>query len=965
MKKYVIIAYYIILLFYPTVYAFGSSHRIGNAFIVNYPASDYQSGRQVWDICEGGNGLMYFATGPLLESGNNYWKIHELNASSPTRSVCSMPGNDIMVGGPGMIGVMKLTDLPGHREFYSLMDRLDTVYHDFGTIWQILSHHQAFYIRAGKGVFKFENDTIVPLLYGKLVDNIHFSGDSLFIHVVRQGIGVYIHDAFMMMPFGDKFTRSKVVGVFPANANDYLIFTAEDGVYQTVGDNIKPYDPFNLPEFREGHISAVTELPNGMYAIGTIKNGLFILDRQGVLIQHINRKSGLQNNTIISMMADSNGNLWLGLDNGISYVELSSCLSVLSSDTDIGTGYISKYFQGNMYFGTNQGLYYARWNLDNPLENRQLNIKPVANTTGQVWTLFVAGDRLFCGHHKGLLEINGTQSIEIGELEGCWQIDYMDNQNDVLLVSTYRGFFLLQFDNNLFVKQTRITNIPSNPRVFLQDSHGYFWIVTPEQRIYRFLIDLATPERAIRVEDMTDINGMEAFSSIRLVGNKRQVFFSTDHGLYNYDFHSQVFVRNDFYNQIIETGEMCFELFEDDYNRIWYGKNSEMGFFPLHFGSTKKTFLPFNKILDSYTRIFGKINVVDAENILFGVENGFYHYHSHCMEVSNVEYRAYIAELITNTDPEKWFVGNRGGKNIPVFRHNRNAFEFFFTSNFFETKKNVHYSYMLEGYDAVWSEWQTRNSRGYSNLLEGTYILRLRAQSIGGQITGEASFTFIVEPPFYRSRVAYMLYLIILVIIIIFGRFLINKHLKKEKEKVEAQKQYELEQRKKVYEAEQLLARQRITELENEKLHQDLVHKSKELSNSMLSLIHMNDNLRKIKSDVQLFHAEKDEKKRDNQARYLLRFINSEISTPKYMELFDLNFSAVHEEFILTLQDKYPQLSQNDIKLCAFLKMNKSTKEIASLMNISIRGVETSRHRLRKKMGLSRDENLYNFIATL
>jgi DNA-binding CsgD family transcriptional regulator/cell division protein FtsL len=241
----------------------------------------------------------------------------------------------------------------------------------------------------------------------------------------------------------------------------------------------------------------------------------------------------------------------------------------------------------------------------------------------------------------------------------------------------------------------------------------------------------------------------------------------------------------------------------------------------------------------------------------------------------------------------------------------------------------------------------------------------LKAQTSGGITAGESDFTFIISPPFYRSRTAYLLYLALIIVGFFFFRRYMVRRLEAEKQKVETRKQLEMEYRKKKFDEEQLLAKQRITALENEKLHQDLTFKSKELSNSMINLLHMNENLGKIKSDLQRLYAEQDVRKREGIYRQLNRFINSQISTPKYMELFDLNFSAVHEDFINNLKERYPQLSQNDIKLCAFLKMNKSTKEIASLLNISTRGVETSRHRLRKKMGLSRDENLYTYISSI
>lgn len=80
---------------------------------------------------------------------------------------------------------------------------------------------------------------------------------------------------------------------------------------------------------------------------------------------------------------------------------------------------------------------------------------------------------------------------------------------------------------------------------------------------------------------------------------------------------------------------------------------------------------------------------------------------------------------------------------------------------------------------------------------------------------------------------------------------------------------------------------------------------------------------------------------------------------------FETNLNQIHNEFIIKLSKKYPNLTPKDIKLCLYLKMNLSSKEIAPMLNISFRGVELQRYRLRKKLGLHQDENLSKFMINL
>ena len=94
----------------------------------------------------------------------------------------------------------------------------------------------------------------------------------------------------------------------------------------------------------------------------------------------------------------------------------------------------------------------------------------------------------------------------------------------------------------------------------------------------------------------------------------------------------------------------------------------------------------------------------------------------------------------------------------------------------------------------------------------------------------------------------------------------------------------------------------------------------------------------------------------------LLKMIENNIPEEDEWNLFQSNFDLIHQNFFRNLKDRYPSLTPTDLKLCSLLRLNYSSKEIADMLNISIRGVEAARYRLRKKLSLGESDNLVDFM---
>ncbi|MEM8896472.1 MAG: hypothetical protein AAGC85_00140 [Bacteroidota bacterium] len=150
----------------------------------------------------------------------------------------------------------------------------------------------------------------------------------------------------------------------------------------------------------------------------------------------------------------------------------------------------------------------------------------------------------------------------------------------------------------------------------------------------------------------------------------------------------------------------------------------------------------------------------------------------------------------------------------------------------------------------------------------------------------------------------------------------------------------------------------REKEMELQKANEILEVKNKELAASALRLIEKDESLNHLKNKIREADGKLD-------ARELKKIVRSiSVSNDQNWKEFRTRFVSVNKDFYDKMQSRFPILSQRDLKLCALIKLNFSCKEMAKLLGISVESAHTSRYRLRKKLNLTRDVNLTEFIAS-
>ena len=245
--------------------------------------------------------------------------------------------------------------------------------------------------------------------------------------------------------------------------------------------------------------------------------------------------------------------------------------------------------------------------------------------------------------------------------------------------------------------------------------------------------------------------------------------------------------------------------------------------------------------------------------------------------------------------------------------------------------------------------WTNSTIKEYNNLTHGKYNFQIKAKSHPRGESKISTYRFTIHPPWYLSSMAYIIYSF--AILSMLGAIVLipNKAYRKEKQ---------------LLTSANLLTEAKLEKIQNEKLQADIDFKNTELASSTLHLVQKNETINKIRQEIQNTYKSIKDPSTKKELKKIIYLLSDDERLEDDWEKFSSYFDQVHTDFLKRISISYAQLTPKDKKLCAYLKMNLTTKEIAPLLNISIRGVEISRYRLRKKIELESDVNLNEFMMS-
>lgn len=912
--------------------------------ILKFSPDNYSAGNQNWMISQAQNKFLYFANNEgLLEYNGSEWTLYPTPNETIIRSV-NVIKNRIYTGCYMDFGYWNKAS-NGILEYTSLTKKIKNKIQDDEQFWNILPFEHWVIFQSLSQIFiydtKLDSFQIInpktTILKAFVVENsIYFQTGSDGLYEIENGQS----KRFSNDPF---FIQNKIVSIF--KQDDSLLFVTQfNGIYELTSNSLEKWVTDADQELNSSSIYCAQKSSSMGLIIGTVSNGIFIIDSDKKTKYQITQNKGISNNTALSLFEDADKNIWLGLDNGINCLNLTSPIRSYSDDSGLlGTAYCSILYHNKVYIGTNQGLFYR----DSTTSD---SFVLIPGTKGQVWSLFEHQNELFCGHDLGTFLIKETTAISIFSESGTWKFEPVLSSKNKIIQGNYYGLSVLEKSNGTWQFANKIEGFDYSSK--------YFEWINPTEIIvsheYKgvFKVNLnPTLKKATSFETFkTPLKGKNA----GLAKFNSTIYYCNKEGIYSYNQKLKRFKREPKLSKVIENQEFISgKLISDKSKKLWLFSKNYINYFT--YGKLSPELehhlIPIPSNLTNSLIGYENITQLSESLYLIGTTDGYYTINLNDLNFGN--YQVYLTKITSNIQNENIHILalNKEGE----FKSDDNNFSFFYTVPGYNKYIMTEYQYLLEGVQEEWSEWSTKTSITFKNLNPGKYTFKVRAK-IGNSITENTErYNFTVLKPWYLTNLALIVYIILFLVLAFFINKAYYNYYKQQHEKI-------IEENNRLLEIKELENEQEVMRVKNQQLEQDYESKNKELAASTMSLIKKNELLTMIKDDLK---SSSETTGGSKSLKSVISTISKNINEEDSWATFVDAFNNADKDFLKKMKKIHPSLTPNDLRLTAYLRLNLSSKEIAPLLNISVRSVEIKRYRLRKKIDLNHEQGLVEYILSI
>ena len=937
----------------------------------NFSTFDYRAGTQNWCIAEGPNHRIFYGNNQgLLVFDGEIWSTKYIDNYSAIRALYyDRETERLYAGASDELGYYQADENSCQVGYHSLKALLPKDKRTTGEVWNILKQGRniVFQSKTCLMVYDEQQQRIAVHQNGQRIECAARIGNRI-ITAGPKGASVLEPDGLKPLS-GTEPLRGKTIRAILEYGRLTLFLTNNDGVMAYDGRQTTHLDLPVTPYLKDNQVFSA-DIDGDNIAFGTIRGGLVLYNLKTQQTHYSNTATWLQNNTVLATKFDTNHNLWLGLDNGISYVVCDSPVnSLFHSNSHIGTGYAAKVSGQRLYVGTNQGLFVTGW----PIKSSPTPPLPqlIPGMTGQIWSLCDIEGTLLCGSDNGAYVISGLTAGRIGGTEGTWNFAALPHHPGLALGCDYRGFFVLERQGASYRLRNRIENAGLKSGNFYVDDDGTLWVGHWQEGIYHLWLDEAL-QKVVKKEYFHKGNGLLMNESNVLCRIDGRICISCVDGFYCYDKKKHQLVHDPKLSHIFNTYGTPLNIFQTPRGDLWAFKKN---FLALATRRQDGTYHPDSLSFQYSSHELhvgtGDMCYLDDHHTLVNGNSGFF------ILDSNYRYKrqtvnTYIRKVVgTNDTDTLLYLSLTNTKAAPLVRvpHSLNSLRIEFIQPEFRDDRAVSYQCKLEGYDRNWSQPQRSTSKEYTQLHKGTYTFHVRAINRLNGHTDETSIRIEILPAWYETWWAYTVYLLLAALAAWYLLRLLKRRQERALAKERKEQERQLKEQQAQFSLEQAEKENELMRLKAEQLEYEMKQGASKLADSTMNLMRKNDMLTTL--DTQMEELSESVRREDAKSSITKKIkdirhdIQANIKDDENWEKFEENFNLVYDNYMRKLTSRFPDLKLNERKLCAYLRMGLSSKEMASLLNTNVRSIETARYRLRKKLQMESGENLKDFIQNI
>lgn len=907
--------------------------KLQRDYIINYAPIEYFGGGQIWCIEKDNHNNLFLATNKGLSvfDGNN-WRNYSNGRNITLRWLYfDSTDNKLYCASDNEFGYWKKNKL-GQYTYVALYRNENLLSSEI--FWRVFKNNDILFFQTSDKIYSYDQSTglVEVVLTHTKISYMYQYNDQLYVQIENR---IFKYNNISFEPTSI-VVPSRIIDIVALTDKTFLV-TEDLGLIEIKDDKvIDNQSPANRV-LRNVRPFSVYQISKNEIAIGSVLDGVFVINQNAEISKHFNFTSGLKHSTVLSINTTNNQNLWLGLDGGLAKISNNPSEIILTTQKlDIGTVYNAVALNNHLYVGTNKGLFVFNDNKD---------ISFIEGTQGQVWDIVKVSDKsLILCHDAGLFQVDiATNRIERKPIGNLWKLIPFDNNPNILLGLDKDQFFsIYEFKNNTLLFKHKLKNIEGANTDAVIDRYGDIWIQDRENNPVR-----------IKLNSNYQTEGIKRYG---LPLSKDSLLLSKIDGdivIYNrekacsYDIASDSLIVNQHYTSLIS--EMQFfprEINQVDKNTFFYASDDKIAYI-----KRRDKFYDYGQIFQNIninqpTPFTHKIIHINNDIVATGVQGGVVLYFMKNEEQFYRKVKALEISQIEVFDNNKIRLLPISQDSTLVIGDDYKDLRIYFT--------NLYPNKLLEYKIDEGGDWKLVNGGSFLDIPQisyGKHSVFFRNVGVHSH-ADRVDFVIhlnILRPWYFRTYT--ILLVIVLILVLVYAiRFAVKRKIKREHKKIIQEQLQILEKEKKDFDYEVLQMR--------------LYEEEKKMISLTMESVKYNAILNEIKNDTVASHEETKEhllKKLKN----IMKSVDYYLKKEDPNKVFEKYFNAIHDGFYDRLTKKHPNLTQNEAKLCAYIKLNLSTKEIAIHTNIAPSSVEVARYRLRKKINLDSETNLQEYIQSI